>query len=81
MAENDDEGMEMLISVRPYNLRKVYRIRELDPSHIDKLVTLKGIMIRNSDVVPEMKEATFVCEMCQEEAQCFLERGKVVEPG
>ena len=80
MAENDEEGIEMLISVRPYNLRKVYRIRELDPSHIDKLITLKGIIIRNSDVVPEMKEASFTCDNCQREVQVFLERGKVTEP-
>ena len=45
-------------------MRKVYRIRELDPCQIDKLVTLRGIVIRNSDIVPEMKEAHFTCSEC-----------------
>ena len=31
--------MDQIIQVRPYNLRKVYQIRELDPMHIDKLIT------------------------------------------
>ena len=30
-------------------MMKVYQIRELDPAHIDKLITLKGIVIRTSD--------------------------------
>jgi DNA replication licensing factor MCM4 len=45
-------------------MKKVYQIRELDPSHIDKLITLKGIVIRTSDTVPEMKEACFKCTKC-----------------
>lgn len=45
-------------------MKKIFKIRELDPSHIDKLITLKGIVIRNSDVVPEMKEAHFKCHKC-----------------
>lgn len=81
MADQEDDGFnDMLISVRPFNLRKVYRIREMEPSHIDKLVTLRGIIIRNSDVVPEMKEASFVCDVCQKEVQVFVERGRVAEP-
>ena len=56
-----DENSDQIIQVRPYNLKKSFRIRELDPSHIDKLIQLKGIVIRTSDVKPEMKEACFRC--------------------
>jgi DNA replication licensing factor MCM4 len=66
--------------VRPFNLKKIYRIRELDPSHIEKLVTLRGIIIRCSDIIPEMKEAAFTCEKCQREERRFIEKGKIVEP-
>jgi DNA replication licensing factor MCM4 len=45
-------------------MRKLYQIREMDPTHIDKLVTIKGIVLRNSDVIPEMKEANFKCNKC-----------------
>jgi DNA replication licensing factor MCM4 len=71
---------EQIIQVRPFNLRKIYQIRELDPSHIDKLITLKGIVIRTSDTTPEMKEATFRCTKCQREECKYIERGKITEP-
>ena len=60
MMQND-EKKDQIIQVRPYNMTKSYRIRELDPAHIDKLIQLKGIVIRTSDVKPEMKEACFQC--------------------
>jgi len=61
-------------------MMKVYQIRELDPAHIDKLITLKGIVIRTSDTVPEMKEATFRCVQCLREESRFVERGRIAEP-
>lgn len=66
--------------MRPFNLRKIYRIRELDPTHIEKLITLRGIIIRCSDVIPEMKEAAFTCDSCQQEERRFIEKGKITEP-
>ena len=68
----DSEGMDTqgghdqspLIQVKPFNLRTHHRIRDLDPNHIDKLVSIKGIVIRNSDIIPEMKEASFKCQKC-----------------
>ena len=45
-------------------MRKIYQIRELDPVHIDKLIQLKGIIIRNSSTIPEMKTACFRCIKC-----------------
>ena len=64
MQVGEMDQNEQIIQVRPFNLRKIYQIRELDPSHIDKLITLKGIVIRTSDTTPEMKEATFRCTKC-----------------
>ena len=40
-------------------MMKSFHVRELDPAHIDKLIQLRGIVIRTSDVKPEMKEAYF----------------------
>ena len=75
MEQNDS-----IIQVRPFNLRKIYQIRDLDPSHIDKLVTIKGIIIRTSETVPELKEACFRCIHCLKEEFKFVERGRVTEP-
>lgn len=76
----DFEQNEQIIQVRPFNLKHVYQIRELDPSHIDKLITLKGIVIRTSDTIPEMKEACFRCTKCHKEEYRYIERGKIAEP-
>ena len=76
--EGDDEATDpVMIQVRPFNLRKVYRIREMDPTHIEKLITLRGIVIRCSDVIPEMKEASFTCSGCGQEENRFLEKGRI----
>lgn len=61
-------------------MTRSYRIRELDPAHIDKLIQLKGIVIRTSDVKPEMKEACFMCQACGKEEYKYIERGKITEP-
>ena len=66
--------------MRPFNQRRTFRIRELDSQHIEKLVTLKGIVIRCSDVIPEMKEAAFTCVKCYREERRFIQKGKITEP-
>lgn len=75
-----DQQEDVFIQVRPHNLKKTYRIRELGPEHIDKMVTLRGIIIRNGDIVPEMKQATFTCNNCFHKEERFIERGRVIEP-
>ena len=56
MDAQGGQDQSPLIQVKPFNLRTHHRIRDLDPNHIDKLVSIKGIVIRNSDIIPEMKE-------------------------
>ena len=68
------------ITVRPYNIRSRKQIRDLDPTHIEKLISIKGIVIRNSDVIPEMKEAAFKCFKCQFMKNVYIERGRITEP-
>lgn len=77
---NDEYGNDQIIQVRPHNLRRVYRIRELGPAHIEKLVSLRGIVIRTSDIVPEMKEAHFVCTKCFRVEQRSVMQGRIQEP-
>lgn len=61
-------------------MRTHHRIRDLDPSHIDKLISIKGIVIRNSDIIPEMKEAAFRCFKCGLTRHEFISRGRILEP-
>lgn len=75
-----DDSNDPIIQVRPFNMRVHHRIRDLDPSHIDKLVSIKGIVIRNSDIIPEMKEAAFKCFKCGLQKTEFIQRGRIIEP-
>ena len=61
-------------------MSKSYQIRELDPQDIDRLISLKGIVIRVSDAIPEMKEAFYQCAKTNHVETRFVERGKVTEP-
>ena len=79
VMDGGDQGGP-LIQVKPFNLRVHHRIRDLDPSHIDKLVAIKGIVIRNSDIIPEMKEACFKCVKCGLQKNELIQRGRILEP-
>ena len=81
MNNFEDEGqLDQIIQVRPYNLRKIHRIRELGPQHIDRLISFRGIIIRNSDIVPELKEAAFTCVKCYRQEERIVQNGRIVEP-
>eukprot|EP00920_Eleutheroschizon_duboscqi_P015236 GHVT01035305.1.p1 GENE.GHVT01035305.1~~GHVT01035305.1.p1 ORF type:complete len:964 (+),score=102.63 GHVT01035305.1:1260-4151(+) len=66
-------------------------MRALEPSHIDTLVCIKGVVIRCSEPVPEMTMAAFRCTgrksvgvgvtvVCNKEHYEPLVNGEVVEP-
>ena len=68
------------IQVRTNKLRHLTSMRELGPEKMDMLVAIKGIVIRCSDIVPDMRIATFRCAQCGFLEKVTLERGKVEEP-
>ena len=39
-------------------------IRELNPNDIDKLVSVKGLTLRSTSIIPDMKVAFFRCNAC-----------------
>ena len=58
--------------VRPYNADKTRNMRQLNPEDIDQLITLKGMVIRSSDLIPEMISGFFQCTVCRATAQVFI---------
>lgn len=68
------------IQVRTNKLRHITSMRELGPDKMDMLVAIKGIVIRCSDIVPDMRIASFRCAQCGYLEKVTLERGKVEEP-
>ena len=73
---NDD----LSIRVRPYNVDRITSMRQLNPTDIDQLVTMTGMIIRLSNLIPEMAEAFFKCSVCAATCTVKLERGRILEP-
>ncbi|CAK4415464.1 unnamed protein product [Aphanomyces euteiches] len=68
------------IQVRPFNLKEVQAMRNLNPSDIDQLVALRGMITRCSAVIPDLKMAFFRCTMCHATVEVELDRGRIDEP-
>lgn len=46
----------------------------------DKLVCIKGLVIRATPVIPDMRVAFFRCLVCSHTVQVEIDRGKITEP-
>ncbi|XBW36139.1 hypothetical protein QEN19_001717 [Hanseniaspora menglaensis] len=66
--------------VRPYNVENKKGIRELNPPDIDKLVSIKGLVLRSSAVIPDMKNAYFRCGICNHHESVPINKGVIKEP-
>jgi DNA replication licensing factor MCM4 len=66
--------------VRPHNLERAITMRSLDPSDIDRLVCIHGMVTRVSPIVPDLKIAHFVCSSCGATQDAALDRGRIDEP-
>jgi len=80
IKQTDIESLEERIIVRPSNLQRLTRMRELDSVDIEKLVAIKGLVIRCSEITPELQVAFFECSQCGFEEHVPLARGTVDEP-
>ena len=68
------------LQVRPYNVEKTTNMRALNPADIDQLITICGMVIRTSNIIPEMTEAFFSCYVCQKTHTVEIDRGRIAEP-
>lgn len=68
------------IQVRPFGIGNNVNMRCLDPSDIDKLVSIKGLIIRVSNVIPDMRVGYFVCSSCGSSQTVENIRGRIAEP-
>lgn len=69
-----------VVQVRIIGLVAQNRIRDLGPNDIDRLINITGLTIRNSEIIPEMREAFFKCSICGKMETALLQRSKIVEP-
>lgn len=47
---------------------------------IDQLIAISGMVIRTSQLIPEMQEAFFQCQVCAHTARVEMDRGRIAEP-
>jgi DNA replication licensing factor MCM4 len=69
-----------IYKVRPYNIGNKKGMRELNPQDIDKLVSIKGLVIRSTPILPDMKNAFFKCNVCENCVVVENDRGIIQEP-
>ena len=75
-----DDKSDNIIQVRISDLSKQSRIRDLGPDDIDRLISITGIVIRTSEIIPEMREGYFQCTNCKKSERSTLERNIITEP-
>ena len=68
------------IQVKPFNAERTKNMRSLNPEDIDQLITVCGMVIRSSSLIPEMREGFFRCSVCKYETTVEIERGRIAEP-
>ncbi|EAS35664.2 cell division control protein 54 [Coccidioides immitis RS] len=66
--------------VLPFGMDNAVNMRDLDPGDMDKLISIKGLVIRATPIIPDMKEAFFRCDVCQHSVKVDIEHGKIAEP-
>lgn len=78
---NIDDIETNIYTVRPYNINAVEKgMRELNPNDIDKLVSVKGLVLRATSIIPDMKVAFFKCNACDHTIAVEIDRGVISEP-
>ncbi|ORY75902.1 MCM-domain-containing protein [Neocallimastix californiae] len=80
LAENSEDYAPIHALVRPYNIGKSVNMRDLNPSDIDQLVTIKGLLIRVTPIIPDLQTAFFCCSNCDYSITVDIDRGKINEP-
>ncbi|KAL3314523.1 DNA replication licensing factor, mcm4 component [Cichlidogyrus casuarinus] len=75
-----DTQLERPLQTRPFNCSRSRLLRNLDPDDLDQLVSVRGLVIRTSAIIPEMMRAEFKCFICGACAGSVCERGRIQEP-
>ncbi|KAG6010666.1 hypothetical protein E4U21_005164 [Claviceps maximensis] len=76
----EDQVSSSIYVVRPFGLDQPTNLRDLNPSDMDRLICIKGLVIRTTPVIPDMKDAFFRCNVCNHSVNVGLDRGKIHEP-
>ena len=68
------------IVIRVFNMPTTRAMRDLRPEDIGKIVSIKGMVVRVTKLLPEMRTAMFECRDCFHKEYEPEERGRIDEP-
>ncbi|KAK4529942.1 hypothetical protein CCYA_CCYA03G0799 [Cyanidiococcus yangmingshanensis] len=80
MFLSDDNDSVGQIQVRVYDLGVTNSLRQLEPSHLDSLVAVRGMIVRTSGLIPDLADAFYRCMNCLHTAVVPIRHGRVQEP-
>lgn len=69
-----------VVQIRFLNIGRPLFIRNIDPRDIDRIVVVRGMVTRVSNVIPEILKALYVCTKCGKEVLVENIRGLINEP-
>ncbi|KAI6208129.1 DNA replication licensing factor MCM4 [Aphelenchoides besseyi] len=68
------------IECRPFNAEQTKNMRDLDPDDVEQLITVNGMVTRNSPIIPQMRTGYFECQICKFSVEVEVDRGLIEEP-
>lgn len=76
----DEADSQASMQVRTFNLTDTVVMRNLNPSDMDKLVSIKGMIIRSSSIMPDIQRAFFECLSCHATEEVDIMNGRIQVP-
>lgn len=76
--EREQRKERLMIGIK--HIDELTDVKSLGPKNINRLICIRGIVIRTSEVYPEMKSAFFRCSSCRADLMVPLDNAKVQEP-
>ena len=80
IVDIETQEIEKQIKFRPYNLLQSKSMRDLNPTDVDSLVSIRGMVTRGSYIIPDLKSAFFQCSKCKRTETVDIDRGFIKEP-
>lgn len=68
------------IKIRPFHVGEKLLIRSVDPNSVDRTVSITGMVVRSSPVIPEIKRAYYRCVKCHRTSIAQSVKGLISEP-
>jgi DNA replication licensing factor MCM4 len=79
-VSKQEKKQRLMLGLKNLSASDLLLIKELNPNKIGRLVAVRGIVIRVSDIHPEMKTGCFCCSECGHMVEVELENARVSEP-